>query len=157
MTYNPMYSRQRADFVAAVAADVQPLVDQAETARDETEAMLAAGNIDPQEDDTLLLAITDAGGFYGMTVDLVAGLSFADVNLKSDGLRTDTVHFIEDGAGGFYVRDDSGYYAVAVGAGEFAGDTSALVARLVALEGAGGTASAPPPMPRSRSASRRLA
>lgn len=29
MTYNPMYSRQRADFVAAVEAEVQPLVDEA--------------------------------------------------------------------------------------------------------------------------------
>lgn len=30
MTYNPMYSRQRADFVAAVTAEVQPLVDEAQ-------------------------------------------------------------------------------------------------------------------------------
>ena len=29
MTYSPMYSRQREDFVAAVMADVQPLIDQA--------------------------------------------------------------------------------------------------------------------------------
>lgn len=33
MTYNPMYSRQRADFVAAVTADAQPLVDAAEATR----------------------------------------------------------------------------------------------------------------------------
>lgn len=43
MTYTPMYSRQRADFVAATEAEVQPLVDAAEVPRDETEAMLAAG------------------------------------------------------------------------------------------------------------------
>ena len=149
MTYTPMYSRQRADFVAAVEAEVQPLVDAAETARDETETMLAAGNLIPQADDTLLLATRDAGGFYGMTVDLLAGLSFGDVNLKSDGLRTDEFHLIEDGSGGFFVRDESGYYAVSVGAGEFSGDTSALVARLVALESGDNASAAPPPMPRS--------
>jgi hypothetical protein len=32
MTYSPMYSRQREDFVQAVTAEVQPLVDQAELA-----------------------------------------------------------------------------------------------------------------------------
>lgn len=31
MAYSPMYSRQRADFVAAVTADVQPLVDEAQS------------------------------------------------------------------------------------------------------------------------------
>ena len=33
MTYSPMYSRQRADFVAATEAQVQPLVTAAEAAQ----------------------------------------------------------------------------------------------------------------------------
>ena len=129
------------------AARAEAAQEAAEAARDETDAMLAAGNIDPQVDETLLLAVKDAAGFYGFIVDLLKGLSFAGVNLSNEGLRTTAFQVLELGEGGFAVKDANGYYALFVGPGEYVGDTSDILRRLVALESTGATTSAPPPLP----------
>lgn len=97
MAYSPMYSRQRADFVAAVEADVQPLVDQAEAARDETIAAPLTPTIEAltQAVDTGVTSLSGALDYVAGSVvlDFTTGYFRAGLSVASsfDALGIATV------------------------------------------------------------------
>lgn len=71
MTYTPMYSRQRADFVAAVEAEVQPLVTQAEAAQTAAETARDEAIAAPLEPTIAALGQATDGGITALS-DAVA-------------------------------------------------------------------------------------
>lgn len=84
MTYSPMYSRQREDFVAAVTADVQPMVTAAEAAQAAAQGILDDTLAAPLTPTIEALSQATAGGVEslpaalqyvasGMTLDFISG------------------------------------------------------------------------------------